>query len=104
MNAILEARDMLRELTPLLTDCGELCNHACCKMDRDAGGLVWLWPGEEDTDMPWAETLFTHLPVTGLDVEAVRCAAPCARPSNTRTIASISSPSVRTSCVSLLSA
>lgn len=44
MNAILEARDMLRELTPLLTDCGELCNHACCKMDRDAGGLVWLWP------------------------------------------------------------
>ena len=79
MNAILEARDMLRELTPLLTDCGELCNHACCKMDRDAGGLVWLWPGEEDTDMPWAETLFTHLPVTGLDVEAVRCAAPCAR-------------------------
>ena len=30
MNAILEARDMLRELTPLLTDCGELCNHACC--------------------------------------------------------------------------
>ena len=74
MNAILEARDMLRELTPLLTDCGELCNHACCKMDRDAGGLVWLWPGEEDTDMPWAETLFTHLPVTGLDVEAVRCA------------------------------
>ncbi|MDO4829135.1 MAG: hypothetical protein Q4B19_07155, partial [Clostridia bacterium] len=29
MNAILEARDMLRELTPLLTDCGELCNHAC---------------------------------------------------------------------------
>lgn len=72
MNAILEARDMLRELTPLLTDCGELCNHACCKMDRDAGGLVWLWPGEEDTDMPWVETLFTHLPVTGLDVEAVR--------------------------------
>lgn len=79
MNAIWEARDMLKNLTPLLTDCGELCGHACCKMDKDAGGLVWLWPGEEEADMPWAETLLSRLPVTELDAEAVRCAAPCAR-------------------------
>lgn len=42
--AVLRAYDFLKYLTPLETDCGELCNKRCCRQD-DMGML--LFPGEE---------------------------------------------------------
>ena len=30
-NAILRARELLGDLTPLKTDCGRLCGGACCQ-------------------------------------------------------------------------
>jgi len=35
------------DLTPMLTDCGTLCEAACCEADEDGQGGVYLFPGEE---------------------------------------------------------
>jgi len=45
LDAVLAARGLLEELTPLKTDCGRLCQAACCQGDEAAGML--LFPGEE---------------------------------------------------------
>ncbi|MBQ7784731.1 MAG: hypothetical protein IJ381_01090 [Clostridia bacterium] len=48
MNAadtLLAARELLKDLTPLKTDCGKLCGAACCQGDEQTGML--LFPGEE---------------------------------------------------------
>lgn len=42
--AVLVARKMLSDVTPLKTDCGVLCAGACCKGDDTTGML--LFPGE----------------------------------------------------------
>ena len=42
---VLEARNLLKDLTPLKTDCGRLCQGACCQGDEKTGML--LFPGEE---------------------------------------------------------
>lgn len=38
---------MLDKTTPLLTDCGELCNRACCASTEENLGM-YLFPGEEE--------------------------------------------------------
>ena len=35
------------DLTPMLTDCGALCEAACCETDEDGQGGVYLFPGED---------------------------------------------------------
>lgn len=44
-SAVLDARALLSDLTPLKTDCGRLCAGACCRGDEATGML--LFPGEE---------------------------------------------------------
>ena len=44
-DAVLKSRDLLKNLTPLKTDCGRLCQGACCQGDDTTGML--LFPGEE---------------------------------------------------------
>lgn len=44
--AIRKAYRILRNVTPLKTDCGKLCNGECCKGDENTGML--LFPGEEE--------------------------------------------------------
>ena len=34
------------DMTPMLTDCGALCEAACCETDEDGQGGVYLFPGE----------------------------------------------------------
>lgn len=36
------------EWTPMVSDCGALCNAACCETDEDGQGGVYLFPGEEN--------------------------------------------------------
>ena len=43
--AVLKARDVLRDVTPLNADCGRFCGAACCRGDDETGML--LFPGEE---------------------------------------------------------
>ena len=45
LSAVLHARELLKDLTPLKTDCGKLCAHACCAGDSETGML--LFPGED---------------------------------------------------------
>ena len=45
IQALTQARELLRELTPLHRDCGRLCDGACCQGDESSGML--LFPGEE---------------------------------------------------------
>lgn len=44
---LLNARNAIGNLTPMLSDCGGLCGAACCQPDEDGQGGVYLFPGEE---------------------------------------------------------
>ena len=46
-DALLRARQIIGELTPMLADCGGLCGAACCAPDADGQGGVYLFPGEK---------------------------------------------------------
>lgn len=43
------------DLTPMLTDCGAMCEAACCEADEDGQGGVYLFPGEQELlgDREW---------------------------------------------------
>ena len=45
LSAVLRARALLDTLTPLKSDCGRLCDGACCRGDDSTGML--LFPGED---------------------------------------------------------
>ena len=45
ITAVASARELLKTLTPLKTDCGRLCQGACCQGDAGTGML--LFPGED---------------------------------------------------------
>lgn len=45
ISSVLAARELLNTLTPLKTDCGRLCQAACCQGDENTGML--LFPEEE---------------------------------------------------------
>ena len=38
IHAVRAARELLESLTPLKTDCGRLCEGACCKGDETRSG------------------------------------------------------------------
>lgn len=44
---LVRVREIIGDKTPLLTDCGALCDGACCQCDEDGQGGVYLFPGEE---------------------------------------------------------
>ena len=45
MDRLIAARGLLSALTPLKSDCGRLCEGACCQGDEGTGML--LFPGED---------------------------------------------------------
>lgn len=79
LDTLKTARTLLENVTPLTTDCGLLCGHACCKPSEDSGDSVWLFPGEEALSMPWGKITDASLPVTGIPVRSLFCTSPCAR-------------------------
>ena len=48
LEAVMAARDLLEQVTPLRTDCGRYCGGACCLSDEDGQGGMLLVPGEGD--------------------------------------------------------
>jgi hypothetical protein len=53
----LEKYKLLEEITPLLEDCGQLCNKRCCSLEESGRG-VFLFPGEEmifENDKSWCQ-------------------------------------------------
>ncbi len=45
--ALKEARRLLRDATPLKSNCGKLCGGACCQSDETGENGMLLFPGEE---------------------------------------------------------
>ena len=74
-----KARALLENVTPLTTDCGLLCECACCKADEDSGDSVWLFPGEEEIDFFWGEVTDVLLPVTKTPAKSLYCTDFCPR-------------------------
>jgi len=75
--------DRLGSLTPLKTDCGLLCGHACCLGSRedDSAGM-YLYPGEEIFYSQPAEWFLLHstdFVVEGRATPLLSCSAYCPR-------------------------
>ncbi len=47
LEAVIRARELLKDATPLKGDCGRVCGGACCQSDEDGQGGMLLFPGEE---------------------------------------------------------
>lgn len=47
LGALRDAYDILGELTPLKSDCGRLCDGACCQSDETGENGMLLFPYEE---------------------------------------------------------
>lgn len=62
MNDVLErAYALLDTVTPLHTDCGQVCDGRCCRETADSQGML-LFPGEEEAAR---EAGFTLVPAQG---------------------------------------
>lgn len=72
---LINARALLGGLTPMLTDCGQLCGAACCRPDEDGQGGVYLFPGEEALLEPCAWGRVEPSPFAPM----LTCGGPCDR-------------------------
>lgn len=84
MEALVAARDLLENVTPLATDCGLLCSAACCKdsQDEDEVAGMLLFPGEEALyahQGAWMELLPSAVLFDGQPVPLLSCFLPCPR-------------------------
>ena len=79
LNSVLAARELLRELTPLKTDCGRLCGGACCDGD-DATGML-LFPGEDAlyASCDFARVIPADFALGSEDVKLLVCTGCCER-------------------------
>lgn len=79
ISMILAARELLENLTPLKTDCGRLCEGACCRGD-DATGML-LFPGEEALyeDCAFARAVPTDFSLGGVPARLLVCDGRCDR-------------------------
>lgn len=79
MTAVQTARELLSALTPLKTDCGRLCEGACCQGDSGTGML--LFPGEDALyeTCSFARVIPADFALGGEDVTLFVCAGRCER-------------------------
>lgn len=77
--AVCRARALLETLTPLKTDCGKLCQGACCQGDEETGML--LFPGEEAfyEGCAFARIIPAGFAFGGGDVQLFVCNGTCER-------------------------
>ena len=77
--AVLAARELLNHLTPLKTDCGRLCQGACCQGDEATGML--LFPGEEALyeNCAFARVVPTGFSLGGTPAQLLVCDGRCDR-------------------------
>ena len=78
-HAVLAARELLNHLTPLKTDCGRLCQGACCQGDEATGML--LFPGEEALyeNCAFARVVPTGFSLGGTPAQLLVCSGRCDR-------------------------
>lgn len=73
-----EAKELIGDNTPLSTDCGALCNAACCNGGSEDAG-VWLLPGETPEECTWGKVSESRLPVAGTAIPLLMCENGCIR-------------------------
>lgn len=80
LTAVLRARELLTDVTPLRRDCGLTCGAACCRCDEDGQGGMLLFPGEEALYDPLPEG-FTLTADDGVmpGMRLLTCAGSCRR-------------------------
>ncbi len=82
--ALLAARTLLCDVTPLKTDCGRLCGAACCQpatADGQPSGM-YLFPGEQSLygpDQAWAQVMPTDWEIENRAVPLLVCEGTCPR-------------------------
>lgn len=81
IDLLIQARELLENITPLKTNCGLLCGGACCEADEDGQGGVLLFPGEAKIlkNEDWMEILPSPMPVDGTDYGMMVCKGVCER-------------------------
>ena len=72
------ARALLNDITPLKTDCGLLCEHACCLPDEDGQGGVYLFPGETAMTGDWGDIVSAEM-LPGVQADMLVCNGMCDR-------------------------
>ena len=72
------ARALLNSVTPLHTDCGLLCGHACCLPDEDGQGGVYLFPGERALTGDWGAIIPSEM-LPGVPADMLICQSMCDR-------------------------
>ena len=55
LQAVIAARELTENITPLNADCGRYCGGACCQPDEDGQGGMLLFPEEEKLYQPLPE-------------------------------------------------
>ncbi len=55
LDAVIAARRIMENVTPLRGDCGRYCGAACCEPDEDQQGGMLLFPEEEQLYSPLPE-------------------------------------------------
>lgn len=78
MQILSRARALLNDVTPLRTDCGLLCGHACCLPDEDGQGGVYLLPGERNITGNWGDVVPAEM-LPGVSAEMLVCNSMCDR-------------------------
>ena len=79
IEALLAARALLENVTPLKGDCGRICGGACCEPDEDGQGGMLLFPGEEGLYDPLPEG-FTVTPAPEMPgALLITCSGRCQR-------------------------
>ncbi len=71
---------LLDDVTPLNVDCGKLCNHICCKGDKDSG--MYLFPFEEvmyNKNDNWIKIYDSDFIVNNKPVKIAICNNSCIR-------------------------
>jgi hypothetical protein len=75
---------LLENVTPLLTDCGQLCNKQCCSLEESGQG-VFLFPGEDklfETENSWCHIkrhISNNIHYTGRNSLMLDCSGQCPR-------------------------
>lgn len=83
MAALLAARSLLCEVTPLQGDCGRFCGAACCGADAGEENGMYLFPGEDAlypaSTTGWARIVRTRWQPGGAAISLLVCGGQCAR-------------------------
>ncbi len=79
LERVVRAREILRDVTPLKSDCGRICGHACCGQDENGKGGMLLFPGEEALYRDHADFIVRRDESVAPDGAIVTCFGRCDR-------------------------